>query len=67
VAGRHATCLDLRNVAKAETGAFRTCVTSDGVVGSFTGTLGGTRIDVALTDYTDSAPADAFTPPHSSR
>jgi hypothetical protein len=67
VAGRHATCLDLRNVAKAETGAFRTCVTSDGVVGSFTGTLGGTRIDVALTDYADSAPADAFTPPHSSR
>jgi hypothetical protein len=63
VAGRHATCLDLRNVDKAETGAFSTCITSDGVVGSFTGTLGGTRIDVALTDYADRVRIDAFTPP----
>jgi hypothetical protein len=61
VAGRHATCLNLRNVDKAETGAFSTCVTSDGMVGSFTGTLSGTRIDVALTDYAGRVPADAFT------
>ena len=63
VAGRHATCLDLQNVDKAETGAFSTCITSDGVVGSFTGTLSATRIDVALTDYVDRVPADAFTAP----
>jgi hypothetical protein len=31
------------------------------VVGSFTGTLSGTRIDVALTDYTDRLPTNAFT------
>jgi hypothetical protein len=61
VAGRHATCLNLRNVDKAEAGAFGTCITSDGVVGSFTGTLSGTRIDVALTEYADQAPTDAFT------
>jgi hypothetical protein len=61
VAGRHATCLDLRNVDKAETGAFSTCITSDGVVGSFTGTLNATGIDVALTDYADRVPTDAFT------
>jgi hypothetical protein len=63
VAGRHATCLDLGNVDKAETGAFSTCITSDGVVGSFTGMLSGTRIDVALTAYTDRVATDAFTPP----
>jgi hypothetical protein len=63
VAGRHATCLNLRNVDKAETGAFSTCITSDGVVGTFTGTLSGTRIDIALTDYADRAPRNAFTPP----
>jgi hypothetical protein len=63
VAGRHATCLDLRNVDKAETGAFRTCITSDGVIGSFTGTVSGTRIDVALTDYANRLSADAFAIP----
>lgn len=63
VAGRHATCLALRNVDKAETGAFSACVTSDGVLGSFTGTLGGRTIEVALIDYADRVPADAFTPP----
>jgi hypothetical protein len=62
VAGRHATCLDLRNVDKAEAGAFSTCITSDGVIGSFTGRLSGTRIDIALTDYADRVPAGAFTP-----
>jgi hypothetical protein len=61
VAGRHATCLDLQNVDKAETGAFSTCITSDGVVGTFTGTLSATRIEVALTDYADQVPTDAFT------
>ena len=63
VAGRHATCLDLRNVDKAESGTFSTCVTNDGVVGSFTGTLGGTKIDVAMTDYADRVRSDAFDPP----
>jgi hypothetical protein len=63
VAGRHATCLDLQNVDKAETGAFSTCITSDGVVGSFTGTLRATRIDVALTDYVDQVPTNAFATP----
>jgi hypothetical protein len=63
VAGRHATCLHLRNVDKAESGAFSTCITSDGVVGSFTGTLSGTKIDVAMTDYADRVGTDAFASP----
>jgi hypothetical protein len=67
VAGRHATCLDLRNVDKAESGAFSTCITSDGVVGSFTGTLSGTKIDVAMTDYADWVRTDAFAPPPGTR
>ena len=63
IAGRHATCVDLRNVDKAETRAFRTCITSDGVVGSFTGTLSGTKVDVAMTDYADRVTANAFEEP----
>ena len=67
VAGRHATCLDLRNVDKAETGAFSTCITSDGVVGSFSGTLSGTKIDIAMTEYADRVRSDAFDAPGGTR
>jgi hypothetical protein len=48
-------------------GTFSTCITSDGMVGSFSGTLNGTKIDVALTDYVDKVPADAFDPPPSAK
>jgi hypothetical protein len=63
IAGRHATCLDLDGVDNAATSAFATCITNDGVVGSFTGTLDGKAIDVAMTNYADRAQADAFDPP----
>jgi hypothetical protein len=46
-----------------QAGSFSTCITSDGVVGSFTGMLHGTAIDVALTDYADKVAGDAFDPP----
>jgi hypothetical protein len=45
------------------TSGFSTCITSDGVIGSFTGTLHGTPIDVALTDYSDHVPSVPFEPP----
>jgi hypothetical protein len=57
VAGHHATCLDLDTL---RSGAVSTCITSEGVVGTFAGTLNGTRIDVALTDYADRVRSDAF-------
>ena len=63
VAGRHATCLRLGNVDKAETGTFSTCVTSDGLLGTFTGTLDGTEVEVALTNYADTVNDDPFEPP----
>jgi hypothetical protein len=63
IAGRHATCLDLGRVDNAATSDFATCITNEGVVGSFTGTLDGKRVDVAMTDYADHAPADDFDPP----
>jgi hypothetical protein len=44
-------------------GTFSTCITSDGMVGSFTGALQGTAIDVALTNYSDRVTGDAFDPP----
>jgi hypothetical protein len=48
-------------------GAFSTCITSDGLVGSFTGTLNGTKIDIALTDYADEVAGNAFDPPPSAK
>jgi hypothetical protein len=67
VAGRHATCLLLGKVDKAETGSFSTCVTSDGVLGSFAGTLDGTKVDVALTNYSDTVAGDPFEAPADAR
>jgi hypothetical protein len=50
-------------VGVSPAGAFSTCITSDGIVGSFTGTLNGTAVDVALTNYNDQVTGDAFDPP----
>jgi hypothetical protein len=63
IAGRHATCVALRNVDDAAAREFSTCVTSDGVVGSFTGRLGGKKIDVAMTEYADRVRSETFDPP----
>jgi hypothetical protein len=63
IAGRHATCLQLTASASAAAGRFTTCITNEGVIGSFTGTLNGTKIDVAMTDYAERVTPAAFTPP----
>jgi len=63
IAGRHATCVELGEVDGAQARAFSACITNDGVLGSFTGTLGGRAVDVAMTDYADQVPTDAFDPP----
>jgi hypothetical protein len=62
IAGRHATCVALGNVDDAKAREFSTCITSDGVLGSFTGQLGGKKIDVAMTGYADRVRSDAFDP-----
>ena len=60
VGGQHATCVKVGGVHGALTSAFEACVTDDGVLGSFTGQLGETAIDVVLVRYSDTPPENAF-------
>ena len=60
IAGHHATCVEVSGVDEAATSAFTVCITTEGVLGSFTGTLDGTDMDVAMTHYTDKIEANAF-------
>ncbi|MFJ6195217.1 hypothetical protein [Micromonospora sp. NPDC092111] len=56
IAGQHATCVDVRRSA----GDFTACVTSGGVLGSFTGTLDDRPAEVTLSRYTDTVASTAF-------
>lgn len=60
IAGHHATCVEVSGVDEAEASAFTVCITTEGVLGSFTGALDGTDVDVAMTHYTDKTEANAF-------
>lgn len=60
IAGRHATCLDLSQVKSAPASSFAVCVTSEGALGSFTATIDGKQVDVALTAYSDKPDEAAF-------
>lgn len=60
IAGHHATCVDLSGLQDRRTGRFDMCLTNDGVLGSFTGTLDGRAIDMAMTEYSAKVPDDAF-------
>ena len=63
IAGHHATCLELGGVEHERSRAFATCVTNDGVLGSFTGTLDGKPMDLAMTEFSSRVAADTFTTP----
>ena len=63
IAGHHATCLDLTGIDKAAARDFSACVTNDGVLGSFKGTISGTATDMTMTEYDPAARYTAFTPP----
>ncbi|MCA2215666.1 hypothetical protein [Jidongwangia harbinensis] len=67
IAGHHATCLALSGVDDAAARDFSACVTNDGVLGSFQGTIGGATIDIAMTEYSAEANDDAFRAPPSAR
>lgn len=60
VAGRHATCVRVTQLANAATAAFDACITTEGIVGSFTGVLDGHAVDSALTRYRDGVDGNAF-------
>jgi hypothetical protein len=63
IAGRHATCLDLRGVDRAPARDFTACVTNEGALASFAATIGGQRKDLALTNYSESVTGEAFVLP----
>lgn len=67
IAGHHATCVELAGVDDERARTFTACVTTDGVLGSFTATIGGKPIDMAMTSYTPRAAPDAFTTPPGSK
>ncbi len=53
IAGRHATCVQLSGVDDAPARDFTTCITNEGVLGSFSGILNQVRVDVAMTHYSE--------------
>lgn len=63
IAGQHATCVEVTHVDNAAAAAYDVCVTTDGVLGSFSGMVNGSSVEVTLTGYRDAVPADAFAVP----
>ena len=60
VAGRHATCVDVSQVTNAAAASFQTCITTEGVLGSFTGVVDGTGVDIALSRYREAVESTVF-------
>ena len=63
IAGRHATCVELGGVDEAAASNFTTCITNEGILGSFSGVLNQTRVDVAMTHFAEQVPDEMFDPP----
>jgi hypothetical protein len=63
LAGRHASCVRVSQLANATASRFDTCVTTEGALGSFRGTVDGRPVDLALSRYRDTVDATAFDPP----
>ncbi|HET6211493.1 MAG TPA: hypothetical protein VFE14_01335 [Micromonosporaceae bacterium] len=63
IAGLHATCVRAEGVDNAAASTFEVCVTTDGVIGSFTGIVNGNPVELAMAAYRGSVAADAFDPP----
>jgi hypothetical protein len=67
IAGRHATCVQLNGVDDAAARDFRTCITNEGVLGSFNGILNQTRVDVAMTHYSEQVEETMFELPKTAK
>lgn len=59
--GRHASCVSITGLSTG--GPFHACVTSDGVLGSFSGMVDDRRVDLTLVRYSETVSAGAFDPP----
>jgi hypothetical protein len=67
IAGRHATCVQLTGVDEAAARDFTTCITNEGVLGTFNGVLHQTRVDVAMTHYSEQVEEAMFDVPKSAK
>jgi hypothetical protein len=67
VAGEHATCVDVEAVENAPASSFDACITTSGVLGSFSGVVDGSQVELTLTRYRDTVDADAFAVPAGAR
>jgi len=67
IAGRHATCVQLNGVDGAAARDFNTCITNEGVLGSFNGILNQTRVDVAMTHYSEQVEEAMFAVPNAAK
>jgi hypothetical protein len=67
IAGRHATCVQLSGVDDAAARDFTTCITNEGVLGSFTGILNQTRMEVAMTHYSEQVEETMFDLPKAAK
>ncbi|SCE87974.1 hypothetical protein GA0070558_111131 [Micromonospora haikouensis] len=56
LAGHHAACVQVKRSA----GDFTACMTTEGVLGSFTGEVDGTPMELALDRYTDTVDGASF-------
>ena len=63
ISGEHATCLDVRDLSNAAASTFTACITTAGLLGSFSGTVGAAPIDITLQQYRAEAGPDAFALP----
>jgi hypothetical protein len=60
LAGQTATCVQIGGVGTPSTSDFEVCVTTDGILGSFDGAIGGQPVDLHLDRYDPVVAADAF-------
>jgi hypothetical protein len=67
IAGRHATCVRLNKVDDAAARDFSTCITNEGVLGSFSGILNQARVEVAMTHYSEQVTETTFTLPKAAK
>jgi hypothetical protein len=67
IAGRHATCVKVESVDDAAASRFTACITTEGVLGSFTGMLDGALVDLAMTRYQETIDGGVFDPPSAAK
>jgi hypothetical protein len=63
IAGQAATCVQVSGVRNAPATDFDACITDNGVLGSFDGTVDDKDNDVSLVRYESTVAPDAFDPP----